>query len=346
MARLRVSRGTNEKITALNTNKNAQDGTLYVSTDNGLTYMGTSSGTLLQLKDGIDHNTTYSDATQSASGLLSSSDKKKLDGIAPGAQVNSITGVKGDAESSYRTGNVNITPANIGAATSGHNHDSTYLKLAGGTMSGDIVFAPTGTTGKSNKIFFSGSTDTASIYYNVLASDQGNLVFDMGDDSNAYIQFASSGTVSSYISPSDGVYHGKATSAGSADSATSASTATKLATARSLQTNLGSTAAVTFDGSNNQTNIPITGTLAIDHGGTGLTASPSMLINLGSTSADNVLQTSPRPGVTGTLPVSNGGTGATTADNARTNLGAAPSDIVLVQSTQPSSTTCKLWIKV
>ena len=39
----------------------------------------------------------------------------KLAGIESGAQVNTVTGVKGDSESSYRTGNVNITPANIGA---------------------------------------------------------------------------------------------------------------------------------------------------------------------------------------------------------------------------------------
>jgi hypothetical protein len=44
---------------------------------------------------------------------MSATDKTKLDGIASGAQVNSITGVKGNAESSYRTGNVNLTPANI-----------------------------------------------------------------------------------------------------------------------------------------------------------------------------------------------------------------------------------------
>ena len=34
---------------------------------------------------------------------------------------------------------INITPSNIGAATSGHNHDSSYLKLSGGTMSGVIT---------------------------------------------------------------------------------------------------------------------------------------------------------------------------------------------------------------
>lgn len=61
-----------------------------------------------------------STATTSANGFMSSTDKAKLDGIAAGAQVNSITGVKGNAESSYRTGNVNLTPANLGAlATNG-----------------------------------------------------------------------------------------------------------------------------------------------------------------------------------------------------------------------------------
>ena len=49
---------------------------------------------------------------------MSAADKTKLDGIAEGAQVNSITGVKGNAENSYRTGNVNLTPGNIGAVKS------------------------------------------------------------------------------------------------------------------------------------------------------------------------------------------------------------------------------------
>lgn len=51
--------------------------------------------------------------------------------------------------------------------------------------------------------------------------------------------------------------------------------------------------------------LPIT----IAQGGTGLTASPSMLTNLESTSAANVLQASPRPGITGTLAIGHGGTG-------------------------------------
>lgn len=46
---------------------------------------------------------------------FTTAEKNKLSGIESGAQVNTITGVKGNAESSYRTGNVNLTPANIGA---------------------------------------------------------------------------------------------------------------------------------------------------------------------------------------------------------------------------------------
>ena len=61
-------------------------------------------------------------ATTSAAGLMSSTDKKKLDGIEAGAQKNTVTGIKGNAESSYRTGNVNLTPANIGAAAASHTH--------------------------------------------------------------------------------------------------------------------------------------------------------------------------------------------------------------------------------
>lgn len=59
-------------------------------------------------------------AVQSVSGKgLSSEDytseeKTKLAGIESGAQVNTITGVKGNAETNYRVGNVNITKANIG----------------------------------------------------------------------------------------------------------------------------------------------------------------------------------------------------------------------------------------
>ena len=53
------------------------------------------------------------DASTTKHGLMSTTDKTKLNGIETGAQKNTVTGIKGGAESAYRTGNVNITLANI-----------------------------------------------------------------------------------------------------------------------------------------------------------------------------------------------------------------------------------------
>ena len=54
--------------------------------------------------------------------------KNKLNGIEAGAQVNTVTGIKGNAESAYRKGNVNLTPANIGAVASS-NGDASNTKV-------------------------------------------------------------------------------------------------------------------------------------------------------------------------------------------------------------------------
>lgn len=68
------------------------------------------------------HNVTMPSAVATATtssvtgtnGLMSASDKTKLDGIESGAQKNTVTGIKGSAETTYRTGQVNITAANLG----------------------------------------------------------------------------------------------------------------------------------------------------------------------------------------------------------------------------------------
>lgn len=99
--------------------------------------------------------------------------------------------------------------------------------------------------------------------------------------------------------------------------------ALQLTTARTIRTNLASTSTASFNGTANVTP-GVTGTLPIANGGTGLTSNPSILVNLASTTAANVLQTSPRPGVIGTLPVARGGTGQTSLSNV--TVGEATSD--------------------
>lgn len=88
------------------------------------------------------------------------------------------------------------------------------------------------------------------------------------------------------------------------------------------------------------------GIVDIKHGGTGLSASPSLLINLASTTAANVLQANPRAGVTGTLPVANGGTGVTT--NAAIGLKAYPVGAVYISyvATSPASLFGGTWTAI
>lgn len=58
-------------------------------------------------------DTTYNDATTTSSGLMSADDKTTIENLKNGA----VTGIKGNAETKYRTGNVEITPENLGLGT-------------------------------------------------------------------------------------------------------------------------------------------------------------------------------------------------------------------------------------
>lgn len=80
-----------------------------------------------------------------------------------------VTGIKGDAESSYRRGNVNLTPANIGAAQASHLHD------AGNIQSGVLALARGGTGVDASaqygyKVF--GSTNNGLPYFRELIPDE------------------------------------------------------------------------------------------------------------------------------------------------------------------------------
>lgn len=63
-----------------------------------------------------------------------------------------------------KTGAVSLTYSDVGAAASGHNHDSTYLKLAGGTVSGATTFSSAVTMPaiKGNAIIYSATQPTGT----------------------------------------------------------------------------------------------------------------------------------------------------------------------------------------
>lgn len=126
-----------------------------------------------------DTNTTYGAATESAAGLMSAADKVKLNDIETGAQKNTVTGIKGDGETNYRTGNVNLTPANIGAAAVAHTHTYTlngtattnpswYAPASAGTAGQYLVSsgngAPTWATIEGGVVFLPNGYPEDSVY--------------------------------------------------------------------------------------------------------------------------------------------------------------------------------------
>lgn len=88
---------------------------------------GGSSGQILRWSAdgtavwGADNNTTYSDATQSAHGLMSAADKKKLDGIAAGATKVAVDSAL-SATSTNPVQNKAVKAALDSKAASGHTH--------------------------------------------------------------------------------------------------------------------------------------------------------------------------------------------------------------------------------
>lgn len=96
--------------------------------------------------------------------------------LAEGLSGGQVTGVKGNAESSYRKGNVNLTPANIGA-----------VNKTGDTMSGTL-----------------NSSKTTNTY---LAGNQGNTIINSTATAGAYVMLAKLNSTNGFFT--DGVYQGK-----------------------------------------------------------------------------------------------------------------------------------------
>lgn len=88
-------------------------------------------------------------------------EKEKLAGIAAGAQVNTVTGIKGSSETSYRTGNIEITKANIGLGSVDNTADSAKTVAKAGQLTNSINLTTTDGTNTSIAVSFNGSANTA-----------------------------------------------------------------------------------------------------------------------------------------------------------------------------------------
>ena len=146
----------------------------------------------------------------------------------------------------------------------------TYLPLAGGTLTGPVTTTSYITSRLSNASYgfrhVADGTSSVSAGLRVQRTDTGADMF-VGIGSAGVNHGVYSNTLGKWL------VYGTASNVylkGNADTATSASEAAKLSTARSLQTDLESTTAASFDGTAAAT-IGVTGTLPIANGGTGKT---------------------------------------------------------------------------
>ena len=312
-----------------------------------------------------------SNATRFTNGFMSSIDKIKLDGVEANAQVNSIIGVKGNRESTYRTGYINLSSDNIGAkaiqaAVNDPSAVGTSIRFIDSiSQNAQGVITPTKKTVAMVTTSTNGlmsATDKKKLD-NLNAEAVGAIKDDY--DYN-YVSYPYTGDelillhntttgentvtdVASFLSSAGGsgsgsnqgalVHYTKkislnATAGTQGQSFSDNNITENMVVLRaeienpSAQVNdwIFNTAngMVTLNGTvNTATNVTL-------YFGVSLTAAPSIQVNLNSTSADNILKTSPRPGVMGVLGTTNGGTGvnATDAADLRSKLGIKINNVV------------------
>lgn len=153
IARVKFIRDKEPNIKALTAENKVLDGALYVATDTGTLWMGISSSSLIQIKDNINTNTTYTltksgniitlkgsdgssvnvtdsntlynNATASDAGLMSAADKSKLDSVATGANK-TVVDASFVANSTNPVQSKVVKSALDGKSDTGHTHDDRY----------------------------------------------------------------------------------------------------------------------------------------------------------------------------------------------------------------------------
>ena len=129
------------------------------------------------------------------------------------AMTETTTKPSGFVEGSYRI--LAATADNVASATKLQTPRTIWGNSFDGTkdINGSIVFPTIGDIATSNKISWSSSSDGADIYYQTIAKDQGNLVLNVKDDTNAYIQLALNGTFKSHFDVANSYWTGRSAQA-------------------------------------------------------------------------------------------------------------------------------------
>ena len=275
------------------------------NTDTNTTYTLTKSGSTITLTGSngsktsvTDSNTTYS---LSSFGITATAAEiNKLDGLtATTTELNYVDGVTSNIQTQLN-----------GKAASSHSHNYAGSSSAGGAATSAAKLNGVSLAGKNLNDYHSG----VNFYWGGEGNNCTNKPSGV-DNFGMFVFQSASGWWTQLLYGSDDHLYMRRWASNSWTSWVEIYSSNNKPTASEI----GAAAA-----SHNHSAANITsGTLAVARGGTGITASPSMLTNLGSTTAAGVFQASPRPGITGTLSIAHGGTGATTAAAARSALGAA-----------------------
>ena len=231
------------------------------------------------------------------------------------------------------TGNISLSYGDVGAASSGHNHDSSYLKLSGGTVSGRILRGAGGSwiSARNNAIAF-GTTSNKDAYNPVVGQKTlkgawtiGNLY---GDERLAF-SYDTDTNFNAGTNQSTVVY--MPVSSG------------QLALTSQIPSVGNGTVTITQNGTSK-------GTFTMNQSGNTTIALTDNNTTYGAATGSTLGLVK-----TGSNITNSSGTISLTKANVTAALGYTPPtqdtntwrpEEVIVSSSQPSASTCKLWIKV